>query len=146
MGKFFRAVGYVIFMLAAALSAFFTVASTGAEKSILPIVLSVFLSLLVLWNLVFYFISRFEPHALLTVGLVFQIIFPFVIGIVASVLDCFTDGILYAIVGVMITTFFSFIPYLGKEGLENLKNNLIALAFIIGILCGIGVGIYQLFK
>lgn len=145
MEKFFRAVVFVLLMLAAGLFALFTIAGAGAEKSILPIILSVFLSLLVLWNLVFYFISHCEPHALLTVGLVFQIIFPFVIGIAASVLDCFSDGMLHTIAGVMLATFFAFIPYLGKEGLENLKNKLIVLASIIGVLCEIGFGIYELF-
>lgn len=109
------------------------------QKTAPVIVLNILLILLTLWNLVFYFLSHCETRALLTLGLIIQIIIAISLIVFGANIHAMSSFL----------SVFAFLMYFGSNGIKYLvysvKSKLFMLVVPVAVLCAIAVCIYELF-
>lgn len=109
------------------------------KKTAPVIVLNILLILITLWNLVFYFLSHCETRALLTLGLIIQIIIAISLIVFGANIHAMSSFL----------SVFAFLMYFGVNGIKYLvnsgKSKFLRLSYLLGFLCAIAAGIYELF-
>ena len=104
------------------------------------IVLNILLILITLWNLVFYFLSHCETRALLTLGLIIQIIIAILLIVFGANIHAMSSFL----------SVFAFLMYFGVDGIKYLVNGVKSILFKIivpmAVLCVIAACILEFFS